>query len=90
MTNKIALSDEAEGVAVFWNTPDDSLHPVSRICAVLELAHNTLQNMRANGEGPDCIKRGGKIYYRKSAVVSWMQGEQGRRPAATQSPHAAA
>lgn len=71
----VALSEAAETKLVFWAAPDDSMHPTSVVCAVVELTHNTLQNMRVTGEGPRYVKRGGKIYYRKADVVSWMRGE---------------
>lgn len=77
----VSLSKDAESRIVFWSSPDESMHSASVVCAVAELAPNTLINMRVAGEGPDYVKRGGKIYYRKLDVVRWMRGEESRRPA---------
>lgn len=86
----VTLSESAEARLVFWAAPDESLHPAAVVCAVADLSSNTLQNMRVSGDGPDYIKRGGKIYYKKSAVVSWMKGEATRRPVAVCDPRSAA
>lgn len=86
----VTLSAEAESRLVFWSSPDDSLHPVSVVCAVTDLAGNTLTNLRVAGEGPDYIKRGGKIYYRKASVVRWMSGEGLPRPVQARDARSAA
>ncbi|MCK0511943.1 hypothetical protein [Aromatoleum buckelii] len=81
----VTLSREAEAQLVFWAAPDESIHPAATVAAVTELAANTLQNFRVSGEGPDYLKRGAKIYYRKADVLSWMRGEDPRRRA--NAPH---
>ncbi|MCK0506334.1 hypothetical protein [Aromatoleum anaerobium] len=81
----VTLSREAEAQLVFWAAPEESIHSAATVAAVTELATNTLQNFRVSGEGPDYIKRGGKIYYRKTDVISWMRGEDPRRRA--NAPH---
>ena len=72
-TPSVTLSKEAEERLLFWLLPPESIHPVAVIAAVTEIAPNTLQNMRVSGEGPAFIKRGGRVYYRKDAVVTWLE-----------------
>ena len=81
----VTLSPAAEAQLVFWAAPEESIHAVAAVAAVTDLAPGTLQNLRAAGEGPDYIKRGGKIYYKKTDVISWMRGEEPRRRA--NAPH---
>lgn len=81
----VTLSREAEAQLVFWAAPEESIHAVAAVAAVTDLAPGTLQNLRVAGEGPDYIKRGGKIYYRKTDVISLMRGEDPRRRA--DAPH---
>lgn len=76
-----ALSDTAEAKLLFWTSPEESIHSAKIVSAVLELTSTTLQNMRVAGEGPDYIKRGGRVYYCKRDVVTWMRGETGNRRA---------
>lgn len=87
MTETIKLSDEAEARIVFWSSPDESVHPASIIAAVTELAPNTLQNLRTSGDGPEYIKRGGRIYYCKAAVLKWLGAPW---PTSGSDPHSAA
>lgn len=83
----ITLSPEAESRLVFWSAPNESVHPAAVIAAVTGIAPNTLTNLRVSGEGPAFIKRGGRVYYRKDAVVSWLDSAQ---PTAARGPRSAA
>lgn len=89
----VTLSDAAEARLVFWASPPESVHPAAVIAAVTDIAINTLQNLRVSGEGPAFIKRGGRVYYRKDAVVTWLDSPQpiaGRDPRSAASATAAA
>lgn len=69
----IHLSPGAEASLVFWTSAADSIHPARVVAEALGVAENTLCNWRAAGEGPAYLKGGGRVYYRKSAVVAWME-----------------
>lgn len=87
-TATVTLSEDAEARLVFWASPMDSIYPASMIAAVTGIAANTLTNMRVSGEGPAFIKRGGRVYYRKDAVVMWL--DSSRQPTAAQGLRSAA
>lgn len=86
-TEVITLSPAAEARLVFWAAPMDSVHPAAVIADVTGIAANTLQNLRVSGEGPAYIKRGGRIYYRKDALLNWLDQS---RTAPAPSPRSAA
>lgn len=69
----ITLSPEAEAAIVFWSAPLDSMHTQQTVSAIIGLAVTTLTNWRAMGDGPKSVRRGGRVYYRKSDVLAWMQ-----------------
>lgn len=65
-----------ERTQMFWTANDDSWHTTETICAVTELALSTLQNWRAQGQGPIFFKSGKLVFYRKKDILSWLQSFQ--------------
>jgi hypothetical protein len=70
-----------ERAAMFWASNDDSWHSPETIAAVADLSTHTLVNWRAQGRGPQFVKSGKLIYYRKSDVLAWFKSFQ---PSASQ------
>ena len=65
-----------ERTKMFWSSNDDSWHSPETIAAVAELSTNTLVNWRSQGRGPQFVKDGKLIYYRKADVVEWFKSFQ--------------
>lgn len=65
-----------ERTQMFWASNDDSWHTPETICAVTELSPNTLQNWRAQGQGPVFFKSGKLVFYRKKDVLKWFESFQ--------------
>lgn len=62
-----------ERIQMFWASNDDSWHTPETICAVTELSPNTLQNWRAQGQGPVFFKSGKLVFYRKKDILKWFE-----------------
>jgi hypothetical protein len=75
--------DRAERTIAFWNSTPDSIHSVDTIIAVLDIAQQTLQNMRCDGDGPKFLQRKRLVYYRKQDVVDWINETMGESVAST-------
>ena len=67
---------EIDRAAMFWSSNDDSWHTQDTVAAVTELSTNTLKNWRAQGKGPEFVKSGKLIYYRKPDVIKWFRSFQ--------------
>lgn len=70
---KALLSDDAQAALLFALAGPDSDHPAERVAAYLGASIGTLANWRNLGGGPRFRKLGGKIYYRKSDVTTWVE-----------------
>lgn len=65
-----------ERTTMFWASNDDSWHTPETVAAVTELSPNTLQNWRAQGQGPIFFKSGKLVFYRKKDIVTWFKSFQ--------------
>lgn len=65
-----------ERTKMFWAANEDSWHTPETVCAVTELSPNTLQNWRAQGQGPVFFKSGKLVFYRKKDILNWFQSFQ--------------
>ena len=57
----------------FWTAPDDALFASPTIARVRTIAVATLERERAMKTGPRYFKVGGRVLYRKSDVIAWIQ-----------------
>lgn len=46
----------------------------------LEVTEGTLRRWAAERSGPPCIRAGRKIFYRRSAVVEWLEDQETTHP----------
>ena len=58
---------------IFWTAPDDALFASPTIATVRSIAVATLERERSMKTGPKYFKVGGRVLYRKSDVVAWIQ-----------------
>jgi hypothetical protein len=65
--------EKIDRARMFWSSNDVSWHPPETVAAVTELSTNTLVNWRAMGKGPDFVKSGKLIYYRKCDIIKWFE-----------------
>nr|WP_085633897.1 helix-turn-helix domain-containing protein [Marivita cryptomonadis] len=42
----------------------------------LEVTESTLRRWEAERRGPPCVRAGRKIYYRRSAVLDWLEEQE--------------
>ena len=75
--------DRSERTIAFWNSTPDSIHSIETIMAVLDVAKQTLQKMRCDGDGPKFIQRKRLLYYRKKDVLDWVQESMGEPVSST-------
>lgn len=68
--------DPIERAKMFWASNEDSWHSPETVAAVADLSTNTLVNWRAQGRGPQFVKDGKLIYYRKADVIAWFKSFQ--------------
>ena len=66
------LSAENQQVLLFTLASDSTDHPPERVAAYLGGSVGTLSNWRNTGAGPKFRKVGGKVMYRKSDVMAWI------------------
>lgn len=66
-------AEQIARATMFWASSTESWHTPETVCAVADLALNTLANWRANGRGPQFVKDGKLVYYRKVDVVEWFK-----------------
>ena len=57
----------------FWTAPDDALFASPTIATVRSIAVATLERERSMKTGPKYFKVGGRVLYRKSDVLAWIQ-----------------
>ena len=76
MTQTVFLPDAVARVQVFWASADDAYFSPETIIAVTELTNNTLTNWRSQGRGPEFVRQGKLVYYKKAAVVKWLKAFQ--------------
>lgn len=55
---------------------EDELLTAAEVSEATRRPIGTLYNMRSRGEGPPSFKVGGKVMYRKSAVIAWIEGQE--------------
>ena len=59
----------------------DELIPSNETAKALHVEAQTLVTWRTRGEGPDFIKIGRAVYYRRADIAEWL-GNQLRKPTA--------
>lgn len=74
MTQTVTLPEDAARAQVFWSSAGDCYFTAKTVCAVLDVAEQTLANWRVSGDGPKFVKRGRILYYRKEDVMTWLKG----------------
>ena len=74
MTQTVTLPEDAARAKVFWSSAGDCYFTAKTVCAVLDVAEQTLANWRVSGDGPKFVKRGRILYYRKEDVMAWLKG----------------
>lgn len=67
------LSEKNQMALLFLLSSDSSDHPPERVAAAVGRSAGTLSNLRNIGGGPKFRKVGGKIMYRKSDVIAWIE-----------------
>ncbi|CTP92388.1 hypothetical protein XTPLMG728_3224 [Xanthomonas translucens pv. poae] len=60
-------------------TTDPNIVPASRLrgpaaATYLGLSHSTLEKMRHEGRGPRYVKIGGRVFYRREDLDSYIEG----------------
>lgn len=63
------MSDVIRG---FWNAPEDALFDEGCIAAVMGKSRAWAQKARWTGSGPNYLKLGRNVRYRKRDVLAWM------------------
>ncbi len=56
---------------------DDNLVMTKEASQILGLAKSTLEHWRVEGRGPDFIKFGNKVYYKRDQLQSWLTSRFG-------------
>lgn len=54
-----------------FDDPDDPFLTVDEAAAFLRMSKRTLANHRSQKTGPECRRHGGRIVYRRSALLAW-------------------
>lgn len=70
---------QSERANLFWQANDESWHSPKTISAVIDLSLNTLNNWRVMGKGPDYVRSGPLVYYKKCDVLRWFSSFQPSR-----------
>lgn len=74
MNQTVILPEDAARAHLFWAAAGDCYFTAKTVCAVLDVAEQTLANWRVSGDGPKFVKRGRILYYRKEDVMAWLKG----------------
>lgn len=61
------------------------LHPERSAAAIMRISARTLQGWRLRGGGPQFVKLGGRVLYRESDLLTWIES----RTRASTSDHSA-
>jgi hypothetical protein len=67
---------ELNPVILFWTAPDEALFPSSVIASVRNVSVALLERERWQNTGPKSIKLGGRVLYRKAAVLDWIRQQE--------------
>ena len=67
---------ELNPVILFWTAPDEALFPSSVIASVRNVSVALLERERWQNTGPTSIKLGGRVLYRKAAVLDWIRQQE--------------
>jgi predicted DNA-binding transcriptional regulator AlpA len=51
--------------------PEDPFLTVDEAASFLRMSKRTLANHRSQKTGPECRRHGGRIVYRRSALLAW-------------------
>ena len=64
---------ERDPILVFWTAPDEALFPPPVIAAVRNVSVALLDRERWQNTGTKSLKLGGRVLYRKAAVLDWIK-----------------
>jgi len=67
---------ELEQIQIFWKAPIDALFSDNTIAPVIGRSIKTLQCDRWRGKGIPYRKCGGRVLYRKSDVIAWLESHK--------------
>jgi hypothetical protein len=56
----------------------DELLTIEQVAAILCVSRNHLYNLRADGKGIKCHRRGRRIYYSSNDVAAYLSSERAR------------
>lgn len=65
---------DTESVKVFWSSPPEAFFKQETIALIANCAIKTLESDRWKGGGIPFRKINGRILYKKSEVVNWLDG----------------
>lgn len=61
---------------------DGQLLTIEDVATLLQVSRQTLFNWRVSGRGPVGLRIGRSLRYRRSAVLEWIDAQEGTRPPA--------
>jgi hypothetical protein len=67
---------ENDSLILFWTAPDEALFPSSVIARVRSVSVALLERERWQQTGPKALKLGGRVLYRKAAVLDWIRQQE--------------
>jgi hypothetical protein len=60
-------------ILLFWTAPNEALFPQGVISRVRHVSDALLERERWQNSGPKYLKLGGRVLYRKSDVLKWIE-----------------
>lgn len=72
MRSKRNISDAETLVSGFWSAAEDTLFDQKSVAAVLRRSQSWCERCRWDGTGPQYLKIGRSVVYRKRDVTDWI------------------
>jgi hypothetical protein len=70
------MTGSSDPIIVFWTAPPEALFPSSVVAKVRNVSVALLERERWQHNGPKSIKLGGRVLYRKSDVLAWIEEQE--------------
>ncbi len=74
--NKRLKKSDAELIQLFWSAPNEAFFGQETVAPVTNTSVKTLESNRWRGKGIPYRKCSGRVLYRKSDVIAWLEGHE--------------
>lgn len=74
--NKRLKKTDAEFIQLFWNSPNEAFFGQEVVSPVINISAKTLEWNRWQHKGIPYRKCGGRVLYRKSDVIAWVEAHE--------------